>query len=364
VLWPLAPPLAWVTRAGLAGCDWLVDLGDGLWTRHGYVGDLPGWWVGGFYVMLGVGLLLERSRRHWRWGLLAGAAWLCGGLLAGTARLFPPDELRVTFLAVGDGGCTVIETPDGRTLLYDAGSLRGPDVARRQIAPYLWHRGTRRIDEVILSHADLDHFNGLRDLLERFPVGQVTCTPSFDEKNNRAVRHIMKAIEKHGVPVRRVWRGDRLGAGAVAMDVLHPRPDGPEGIENVRSMVLLVRHGRHRLLLTGDLEDVGLKEVLRLPLKERVDVLMAPHHGSKRIGKPETFGNFLGWARPQVVVACQGPRRARAGGKNPYEVGGTRFLGTSPHGAVTVRSHASGMVVETFATRERFAVRPGSRAAK
>jgi len=72
--------------------------------------------------------------------------------------------------------------PDGRTCLYDAGAIAGPDVTRRQIAPFLWSRGIRRIDEVLLSHADLDHFNGLAALLERFAVGQVTCTPSFDKK--------------------------------------------------------------------------------------------------------------------------------------------------------------------------------------
>jgi competence protein ComEC len=82
--------------------------------------------------------------------VVAGLGWLCAGLLAGAAR-FPEDELRCTFLAVGHGGCTVVETPEGHTLLYDAGAMSGPDVAVRRIAPYLWNRGIRRIDEVILS---------------------------------------------------------------------------------------------------------------------------------------------------------------------------------------------------------------------
>ena len=89
-----------------------------------------------------------------------------------------PGEFRCTFVAVGHGGCTVIETPSGRVIVYDAGATGGPDVTRRHIAPFLWSRGIRRIDDLILSHADLDHFNGVPQLAERFAIGRVICTPS------------------------------------------------------------------------------------------------------------------------------------------------------------------------------------------
>jgi competence protein ComEC len=352
LLLPVAPLLAWPVRGSLAVCEWLVDLGDRLWTRQGYVPDLPAWWLSGYYLLLCGGLLWARTRRHWRWTVLVGLAWLCLGLLAGTTR-FASSELRMTFLSVGHGSCTVLETPDGRTLLYDAGSLKGPGVVRFQIAPYLWHRGVRRIDEVFLSHADLDHFNGLRDLLDRFTVGQVTTTPTFRARNNAAVREVMAAVDRAGVPIRVVSRGDRLEAGVVTMDVLHPPRAGPEGVENVRSLVLLIRHGRHRFLLTGDLEGVGLAQMLGQPHR-RVDVLMAPHHGSRKLDA----GGLMAWARPKVVVSCQGPARYLPVEKSAYEAEGVRFLPTSLHGAVTVRSHTSGLVVETFVTGEQFVVPP------
>jgi competence protein ComEC len=164
---PLTKLFAVITRANLAWCDGLVRFADDLPGSHWYVGDIPQWWLWAFYLVLFGVLLLEPVRRRWRWAMPAGAAWLCVGLLAGWARP-TPDEMRCTFLAVGHGGCTVIELPDGRTLLYDAGALGGPDVTRKQIAPFLWSRGIRRIDEIYLSHADLDHFNGLPALLEPF----------------------------------------------------------------------------------------------------------------------------------------------------------------------------------------------------
>jgi competence protein ComEC len=270
---PLVPLPAAVVHWSLGLCERLVDWGDGLPGGHVYIPDVPEWWLWLFYGALLAFLTQEPLRRRWRWGLAGGLGWLCVGLVGGAARL-PDDELRCTFLAVGHGGCTVLETPDGRTLLYDAGALGGPEVTRRQIAPFLWSRGIRRVDEVFLSHADLDHFNGLPALLERFAVGQVTCTPTFADKTTPGVAHTLQALERRGIPVRVVKAGDRLTAGPAVLEVLHPPAEGPPGNENARSLVLAVRHAGHTLLLTGDLEGPGLERVLALP-PVRCEVLMS-----------------------------------------------------------------------------------------
>src|SRR5262249_25149184 len=263
---PLVPLFALPTRWSLAGCEYLVRATDAVPGSHWYVGDIPDWWLWVFYSAFLFVLTMRRSGRMRRWVMSAGLVWLAVGLLSMAVRL-PADEFRCTFLAVGHGGCTVLETPDGRTFLYDAGSLAGPEVTRRQIAPFLWQRGIRRIDEVFLSHADLDHFNGLPALLERFAVGQVSCTPTFADKTISGVTLTLSALQHRGVPVRIVQAGDRLAAGPVTLDVLHPPPSGPPGKENHRSLVLLIRHAGHSFLLTGDLEGPGLERVLTLPLE-------------------------------------------------------------------------------------------------
>jgi competence protein ComEC len=81
--------------------------------------------------------------------------------------------------------------------------------------------------------------------------------------------------------------------------------------------------------------------------------MMAPHHGSPAANKPE----LAAWARARVVVSCQGRPRSPAGVKEPYTARGAQFLATWPHGAVTVRSHPTGLVVETFATGQRLVLR-------
>ncbi len=350
---PLAAALGLGVGALLTACEALVDAVNRWRWGQCYVGDIPGWWLGVFYLGLLAVLTQGPLRRHWRAAVPAGLGWLCVGLLAGAARL-PDGELRCTFLAVGHGGCTVLEAPDGRVLLYDAGAIGGPDVTRRQIAPYLWTRGIRRVDEVLLSHADLDHFNGLVSLLDYFAVGQVTCTPTFADKSTPAVRHTLAVLEERGVPLRVVKAGDVLVAGDMRLEVLHPPASGPDGNENSRSLVLEVRHAGHTLLLTGDVEGAGQQRLLGLPPR-RVDLLMAPHHGSPAANRPE----LARWARPQVVVSCQEPRHGRRDGGEAYREAGIRYLSTGTDGAVTVHSHASGLVVETFRSGERFVVRPG-----
>jgi competence protein ComEC len=362
-LWPVGPlaaPCAWAACQSLALCEWLVRAADRLPGGCWYVGPPPLWWVVGFYVIGAAWLLAgspERVRvippvRPFRFPVVL-AGWVLAGLVAGAVRP-TSDELRVTFLAVDHGACVVVETPDGRTILYDAGATAGPDVTKRQIAPYLWSRGVRRIDEVFLSHADLDHFNGLPALLDRFPVGQLTITPSFPDKSSPGVRVALDAIERRGVAVRTAKAGDHFVAGELEIDVLHPPLDGPPGVENVRSLVLLLRHRGHTILLTGDLEGAGVDAAAAGPAPA-IDVLMVPHHGAGG-GRVEALAD---WARPRLAVSSQGRTDTGKAGI-AYRARRIPYWGTWPDGAVTVRSHGSGLTAETFATGERTVVRAGS----
>src|SRR5262249_46161402 len=145
---------------------------------------------------------------------------------------------------------------------------------------FLWSRRIHRIDEVFISHADLDHFNGLPDLLDRFRVGRISFTPTFSEKPIPGVPAALSAVESHHAPTRILSAGAQALAGPVTIDVVPPPASGPEGNENSRSMVLWLRHAGHSLLLTGDLEGAGLDRVLSLP-QFPIDILMGPHHGSR-----------------------------------------------------------------------------------
>jgi competence protein ComEC len=106
--------------------------------------------------------------------------------------------------------------------------------------------------------------------------------------------------------------------------------------------------------LTGDLEGAGLDAVISRPAPP-IDVLMTPHHGSGA----NRAGDLADWARPRLVVACQG--RKDGGKAEPvYRKKGIPYWATWPDGAITIRSHVSGLIAESYATGRREVVRPGS----
>ena len=77
---------------------------------------------------------------------------------------------------------------------------------------------------------------------------------------------------------------------------------------------------------------------------------MAPHHGSRTANTKE----LAAWAKPKVVVSCQGPSKSVAKDPNPYEELGARWLSTWSQGAVTIRRVDGTWIAETHQTRNRW----------
>jgi len=351
---PVAAVFGWITDRCLSLCHAIVSTTMDLPGAYFFVPDIPPAWIIGFYALLAAALTI----RHVRVKRIIVAALALWTLVGGPVALWParPTEFRCTFLAVGHGGCVVFETPGGKTLVYDAGAITGPEVTRRDIAPYLWSRGLRRIDELLISHGDLDHFNGVPALLERFTIERVALTPSFADRATPGVGRTMQAFRRLGIEPHVVSAGKRWDVDGISFEALHPPPHGPEGNENARSLVLLVHYGDVSLLLTGDLEGPGLAQLLAQPPRE-VNVLQAPHHGSRTSNTPA----LAAWARPEFVISSQGVPRSVPKVANPYETLGARYLTTWPHGAVTVRPEGGEFVVETYHTGNRWVVEAAGR---
>jgi competence protein ComEC len=347
---PLAPLLAFFFEWGIRVFLVAVEMAARIPGGHFSLPGPPEWWLVGFYAALILAVGLETLRaRAWAWRGLG--VWLVLGLASGLPDTAPPG-LRCTFLAVGHGGAILIEFPGGGTLLYDAGSLQEAERAQQTVQNLLWQTGRNRIDALLISHADIDHFNAVPELLRSVPVGTLYCSPTFLDFQQSSVVEVCDAASAQHVPIKLIWAGDQLHAPrGVKLRILHPRPGQQFGADNANSLVLAVEYAGRRVLLTGDLEKAGLVALTREePL--RCDVLLAPHHGSRNANTTE----LRQWADPRWVVVSGGRGDALGRLQQIYGPNAT-VLSTTLHGAVTVEISPQGeLTARTFLPRTVAAV--------
>ncbi len=215
-----------------------------------------------------LGLLLLRYRPRTAAALLLAAPlWMLRPALPG------PDSF--TMLDVGHGQAALLRLRGGGVALLDAGSRGQQDPCRSLLLPALRALGVRRIDSVILSHGDADHWNALPGLLDALPVGSLVYGTELPAP-------LLEAAGRNRVPHRRAAGGDILLASPSArLRVLDAgeMPQGQRAPRNDRSLVLLLEvEGRPRLLLPSDREEQGIAALLGVGIP-RCEILVAPHHG-------------------------------------------------------------------------------------
>ncbi len=324
-----------VCNWSLAGLEGLVRWAESLPLGHFWAPAPAWWWVAAFYLGVVLAMIWGTSLVAPRRQAAALALWVLVGLAPPLVRGWTRDGFECSFVAVGHGECVVMQGPGGETLLYDAGSIGSPEYATQTIASYLWDRGIMRIDGLIVSHADIDHYNAVPGLLERFRVGTVYVSPDMfdtigDADASRGVEVLRESIEQAGVPIREIWSGDRLQIGPdVQVYVLHPPRRGIVGTDNANSITLAVEYAGRRMLLPGDLESPGLDDLMA-ELPYDCDILLAPHHGSRRSDPP----GFAAWSTPEWVVISGGGGDDIRSVAETYKRAGARVLPTNELGTV------------------------------
>ncbi|WP_226661739.1 DNA internalization-related competence protein ComEC/Rec2 [Microbulbifer aggregans] len=242
------------------------------------------------------------------------------------------EQLNVTVLDVGQGLSVVVDTGE-RGLVLDAGAdtARGWSAGRDIVAPFLIGRGFRSLDALVVSHGDRDHAGGAAGLAGAVQLESLIAPGVLGERLSADI----SAREGSSPCVA----GEEEQWGSLSLRWLWPASGNDalnvDGEENDHSCVGLLRWRDTRVLFTGDISRKVERELaLRYPDFPPVDLLVAPHHGSRTSSSPA----LIRWARPERVVFSAGYRH-HFGHPHPdvverYRESGARLFNTADLGAV------------------------------
>lgn len=259
-----------------------------------------------FYVI--VALVVYRKKFEWAKRLLIPALALM--VASESFYYFKPwlqKDLKVTFLDVGQAESTLIEFPGGKRMLIDGGGSPNTDfdVGEKVVAPFLWHERITRLDYIVLSHPNSDHYGGLSFIVRNFDVGEVWESGIEDE--NAGYADFKRALMERLLLSKKVGDGDKLIINKATIKVLNP-PKGysptDDSSANNGSLVLKITHGNTSFLFTGDIEKAAEEQLLCKGSELKSTVLKVPHHGSLT----SSTEGFLEKVQPQKAVFSVGDK--------------------------------------------------------
>ena len=219
-------------------------------------------------------------------------------------------ELRIHFLDVGQGDCTVIEFPSGDVVLIDAGD--GSFLNRIHTVRYLKALAPAHLT-MILTHADADHYGGFEALVQAFGADAFYLPAAGEDTPEYAA--LLDAVERSGAETGVMTRygviADRSGA---YLACISPRSlDDEEG--NEASSVFYLRYEGVGVMLAGDISSAVERRLVRENAllegifdcgdfrvrPEETEILKVSHHGSAYSSCTE----WLSLLSPEAaVVSC------------------------------------------------------------
>lgn len=277
-------------------------------------------------------------------------------------------RLHVDFLDVGQGDSALITFPNGETMLVDGGGrlnfakMRAeyegfeepfepdaPGIGERVVSEFLWEKGYSEIDYILATHADADHIQGLADVSRNFQIGTAFFGSITGDDDDLAELHGI--LQNHRVKIARLSQGDRLTIGGVELEVLNPPQESAAAFmvsENNNSIVLRLKFGARKVLLTGDIEKETEARLLQKRGLLQADVVKVAHHGSRT----SSIEEFVDATRAEFAIIPVG-RNSRFGHPHKevlerWKTAGARVLTTGEKGTITFSTDGKNLSIETF----------------
>jgi competence protein ComEC len=216
-----------------------------------------------------------------------------------------PLNFEFRALDIGQGDALLLSIPHSSIqILIDGGPDEKIVEKLKNYLPF----GDDFIDIVILTHGHDDHVGGIPAVLDNFEVGLVIDSGALcDNKNYQRMTEQIEALK---IPKLYALRGEKIKIGSdFYLEIIHPFFS--QGVEyknlNDASITAIASYKEQKIVLTGDLEFEGEKEILKYLERKNdlaeleADILKVGHHGSKTA----TSSDFLDLINPKkAIISC------------------------------------------------------------
>ncbi len=309
----LAKPAVWISGVALEGIAGTVHLLGGAHLAGASIADMRVAMPSLAMIMASIAALalamLAARRAHW--ATFASVVFLFG--VAVWIAFVPsrphlrPGVMEMTTIDVGQGDSILLVTPEGRTLLIDAGGLpqwmhSDFDLGEQVVSSYLWYRGIDRLDVVAITHPHADHLGGMPAAIANFHPRELWI--SIDKPVGQLAPIVAQA-QRAGMKVSVKKEGDEFDYGGAHFHMLAPGRDQITGSmrPNDDCLVFTATFRGTTALLEGDAERPAEQRVVEQRPGEAM-LLKVAHHGSAS----GTSADLLATVHPRYAVISVGAR--------------------------------------------------------
>ncbi len=218
----------------------------------------------------------------------------------------------IVILDVGHGNSAVLHDGD-RIVVIDAGP-------KSSLLEYLTQQNITEIDLVLISHADADHLGGLIALIssELFVIKKVRLN-SDSQQGSKIWDTLLYSLNESSIdfrPVLTTANNDEFDKNNIQIEILGPSGylagKGPGSTDrngniiktnSISSVVRILDKGKPRLILSGDLDMIGLHDLSHHNLDLSSPIMIFPHHGGQIGGNIRDFTQqFISRVNPNIVI--------------------------------------------------------------
>ena len=225
-------------------------------------------------------------------------------------------EMRIHFLDVGQGDCTLIELPDGKVALIDGGDTSSRTA--ETILRYLNALKIKTIDYLVVSHPNRDHVGSLKTVVEQKKVLNAYL-PATNPKNEHATyAGFYQELLEEDCNLTYSARGVNVSGNGYTFSFLYPyveNVDDADNYDGASSVLWLDYMGMSAIFMgdeTSETEEalirddgLGLFDNLGVDLQS-TEILKVGHHGSDS----STSLEFLQYLHVKTAVISCGKNNA------------------------------------------------------